>query len=235
MNYDYNLNGVGESLMKTLKLGATVASGIPVQIDDSNGYGHVIGVTTTASTDAVGLAVVGGTYTATPTASTEGTADVIVNPFQVIKARVAGSATAGALLSAATYHVLTQTSASATVVTATHQSDTMARGTMFGVSGANASLSRIITTWTSTTSVTVTVAFPASVAVGDKVVVVPAGVGTRKVQPVTLLTELNGVISPGTGIDCAVVDVRLASPINETNPEIVVSFVLLDMIWNPVD
>lgn len=232
MQYAYDLGGAADPLYKTLKVGATVVASTLV-MHDTNFYGHVIPVTTTSSTDGLGLCDAAATYAT----SLEATTGVIINPLAVYRAKCAGSATAGTALSAATLHVLTQTTASTTVITDTTSGYSNSRdgGTVFVLSGKNKGLSRVSTSHVDATSSTVTVAFPNSVAIGDKVVVVPYSCSSHKVQPTTNLVEADASIAIGTGIDCAVVDVKLQSPINATNPEIFVYFILHDTIFDPID
>lgn len=232
MRFVGSFGGVADALVKTCKIGATVYSGGPV-MRDTNVYGEVIHVTTTGSADAFGLALTSGTYAT----SAEATVDVVCNPFGILQARISGDGTTGTALSAATKHVLTQTSASTTVITSSDgYSNSRDGGTVIVLTGANAGLSRVATSHVDATSATVTVAFPNSVAVGDKVVVVPYSIGSHKVQTTgTNFREADGSIAIGTGIDCAVTDVKLQYPINSTNPEVLVYLVLHDTIWNPID
>lgn len=232
MKFAYNLGGGGsEAVIKTMKVGATVTAGQPV-MKDTNKYGDCIPVTTTGSADSFGLALSSGTYST----STEGTCEVACNPFGVFEALCAGTA-AGAALSAATKHVLTQTSASTTVISDATNGYTNDRdgGTVLVLTGANAGLTRTATSHVDATSATVTVAFPYSIAVGDKVCVVPYAPGQHKVQLTTDLLAADASIAVGTGIDSAVVEVKLQNPINSTNPEVLVYFILHDSVWNPID
>lgn len=236
MQYAYNLVGPGEARVATYKVGATVSAGTLCQLDDSNKYGEVIPVTTTANTDTVGLALNTGTYSTTQGA-TEGVVTVVCNPLAVIRAWVAGSATTDAALSSSTYHVLTNTSASSggTTVTATHAGTDFSLGTCYMLTGANKGLSRILTTITSTTSVTVTVPFPYAIAVGDKALILPYSKACNKVQPTTALTQADASIATGTGVDAAVVELEIPTPVNTTYPEVWVNFVVHDHFYNPVD
>lgn len=232
MKFAYNLGGGGsDAVIKTMKVGATVTAGQPV-MKDTNKYGECIPVTTTGSADSFGIALSGGTYST----STEGTCEVACNPFGVIEAKCVGTA-AGAALSAATKHVMTQTSASTTVITDTTNGYSNDRdgGTVIALTGANAGLTRIATSHVDATSGTVTVAFPYSVAVGDKVCVLPYAPGQHKVQASTDILYADASIAIGTGMDCATVEVKLQYPINSTNPEVFVYFILHDSIWNPID
>jgi hypothetical protein len=227
----------GEALIKTLKVGATVTKDTFVIPDGSNKYGHIIPSTTTSSTDALGLAISTGTYDASPTAAEggEGTAQVIINPFAIWRGRVWGSATK-AELSAATLNVQTQTSASTTRFTsAAMYSNSKDAGTVFMLTGANAGLSRVVTSHSDAAYFDITVQFPNTMAVGDKAVVVQEGVGTHVHQPTTDLTGFDDSVATGTGIHCGVIGVELVRPINDVNPEIYVDFLLIDTMWNPID
>ena len=228
MRYSYSMGG--DPVIKALKVGASVIANIPVMLD-TNKYGQVIPVTTTGSADSLGLSLNAGTYAT----SLEDTVDVIVNPFAVYRAKAAGSSTAGTALSSATYHVLTQTSASTTVITATTAGTNFQGGSVFALTGANAGLSRVLTTVTSTTSITVAVAFPNSVAVGDKVLQLPWSIGMKKVQPTSTIIEADASIATGTGINCAVLGVDLDRPIDSTCPSVWVDFLLIDHTANPID
>lgn len=230
MNYAYSLGG-GPELIKTLKIGATVGyKGIFVQ-SDSNNYGEVkLGTTTGA--DVIGLAISTGTYAT----ATEATVEAVIAPLGVFRARMSGSATEGTALSAATKHVLTQTSASTTVMTAADAPTTVVTaGSLYMLSGANAGLRRVISGVSSGASVTVTVAFPNSIAVGDKGLAIPYRIGTSKVQATTYMYEADASITVGTGMDGSVVDLEVEKPINTTNPVAWVFFCLHDQLWNPVD
>lgn len=232
MQYAYDLGG-GVPVIKTVKLGATIAAGV-VAKHDTNHYGNIMATTTTDAVDALGLTISGGTYTATPTASTEGTAEVVCNPFSVYRARVSGSATTGAQMT--TTNLFTQTSASTTVITsaAVPAYTANAGSTIFCLSGANRGMSRVVTSHVDSTSVTVTVAFPNSVAVGDKLVVVPYGIGTENVQTTSDFLEADGTVEIGTGIEAAVCEVQLADD-SPTAPQVYVFFVVTNNIWDPID
>ena len=209
-----HLNG-GASLLKKLKLGATMANpGIIMQAGVTTAVGLIPTATTLASTlPAYGLAIDAGTYTATPTASTEGLVTVDVRPDLIIRARATGAAAENTALA-----TLTQTSASTTVLTCTIMSASIDGGVFWCLTGANAGQSRSITAHTSTTSITATVAMPNSMAVGDTFAAVPwnwAGTGVDGsdgagwVQTSTLFTQADASIASGTGVVCSVVDLEL--------------------------
>lgn len=215
METGYHLGGTNAHL-QLMKLGAAQANAGIIMI---GGAGTSLGVipttTTVASTvPSHGLAVDAGTYSATPAAGAEGLVRVDTNPDLVINALISGGATENTALI-----VLTQTSASSTVLTCTVQSDSVDGGVLWGLTGANKGISRSITAHTSTTSLTVTVAFPYSMAVGDTFLYAPfnwAGTGadgadgSRWLQVTTLFTQADGIIASGTGTPVSVVDLILA-------------------------
>lgn len=229
MKYSYCLGG--DPWLKKLYIGASVVAGA-MTMKDGTFKGEAIPATTTSATDGFGVSLDAGTYAvATPVLC-----QIVCNPMSVFRARVSGSATTGTALSAASKHVLTQTSASTTVITAADASgNEFAGGTAIALTGNNAGIRRPITSTVASTSVTVTLQFPYSVAVGDKVLGVPYSIGSHKVQLTTDFTEADGLIALGTGIDVGVVSLELNSPINSTNPILWVDFLLHDHIYNPID
>jgi hypothetical protein len=219
MEVGYYLMGGGPHLKK-MKLGAAQANSGIIMIGGAGASLGVIPTTTTLATTvpAYGLAVDTGTYSATPAAGAEGIVTVDVRPDLVIKALMSGAATENTALTS-----LTQTSASSTVLTATVQSADLDGGVLWGLKGANKGVSRGITTHTSTTSLTVTVAFPYSMAVGDTFLYAPynwAGDGAGGadgagwVQTSTLFTQADASIAAGTGVAASVVDLILAEATN---------------------
>lgn len=234
MQYAYDLGG-GTPVIKTVKLGAAVNAGAIAMIDATNAIGHVISNTTTSCADGLGVIVSAGTYSAAPAAGAEGTCDVVCNPFQVIRARVSGSSVTGAALTTA--NVFTQTAASTTVITsaAVPAYTVNKNSTIFCLTGANAGRSRIVTSHVDSVSVTVTVAFPVSVAVGDKLVVVPYEIGGVSVQTTaTDFLEADGSVEIATGMNVAVCDVQVLDP-NPSAPQVYVYFINADSVWNPID
>jgi hypothetical protein len=232
MQYAYSLAGVGEALVKTLKVGATVAAGKLV-MRDTNMYGECMLATTTGAADAFGVAQSAGTYAT----SAEATVTVIINPLAVYRAKCSGAATEDTALSVSNM-VLTQTSASTTVITSTAAAIIAGPGNgglLYCLDGANAGLSRVQTSHVDSTSYTATVAFPNSVAVGDHVLYLPYSRGSVNVQFTTNILQANAYIAAGTGADSAVVDVEVETPTNPTSPTAFVYFVLGDSIYNTVD
>lgn len=214
MQSGYYMMG-GGAFLKKYKLGAAQANaGIIMVGGVTTAVGLIpTGTTLASTTPAFGLAVDQGTYTATPTSTTEGIVTVDARPDLVIRALMTGAATENTALA-----TLTQTSASTTVLTCTVQSNSIDGGTMWALKGANISQSRSITAHTSTTSLTVTVAMPNSMAVGDTFLACPwnmAGTGVDGadgngwVQTSTLFTQADASIASGTGVVCSVVDLEL--------------------------
>jgi co-chaperonin GroES (HSP10) len=108
----------------------------------------------------------------------------------------------------------------------------MQYGSAIGLSGANAGLRRAITAVSSGASVTTTVYFPSSVAVGDKVLVLPYKPGSVAVQTTAAFSQANAIIAVGTGIDADVLDIQIDKPINSTNPVAWVYFMFGDHNFN---
>ena len=166
MQVGYYLTG-GAGVVKKIKLAASVATaGVPI-IGGSGAVAGCIPATATNFTESLGLGLDTGTYTTTQSASmVEGVVSVDIRPDLVIRSLLSGGATEGTALA-----VLTNTSASATGVTVTavnvQASQDQKGGTVWCISGNNVGQSRIITTHTSATLVTVTVPFPNAIAVGD--------------------------------------------------------------------
>lgn len=237
MQYAYSLAGVGEARVMTFKLGAAVAANIVVTVDSSADVGEAIACTTTTAADALGLTLSSGTYSATQ-GDTEGTCEVIVNPFGVIRAKACGAATENTALSAATKSVLTNTLASTTGVLITDATNvgtaSFDGGLIYCLTGANAGKSRVITSVVSATSNTVTVPFPSTIAVGDKFLTLPWCRNGVAVQTTTAFTQANAIIATGTGIPGSVVDIEIPTPVNTTTPEAYVYFILQDHFYNPL-
>jgi hypothetical protein len=232
MQYAYNLVGPGEAIVKTLKIGATVGAGKPVMLD-TNKYGTCILATTTGAADAFGIAQSDGTYST----STEATVTVVVNPFAVNRAQCSGGATENTALNTSTL-LLTQTSASTTVITSTAAAPIAGPvdgGLLYCTDGANAGLSRKATSHVDSTSYTCTVAFPNTVAVGDHVLYLPYGPGLVAVQGTTNMLQANAYIAVGTGMATRVVDVEVDKSSNPLSPTAYVYFTFGDHAFNPVD
>jgi len=223
MEYSFNAAGLGEAILRELRIGATVIKGQVVIYDITNQLGNITDASTTAAADSVGVTYEAGTYAAsTPV-------DVLTNiqPFSVYKCRGTLGATNNTAL---TIH--TQTSASATVFSAaTVPNVDFSMGTLFMISGANKGRKAIVDSFTNATSYTCTNGFPSSIAVGDKCVVVPWALGCKNVQLSTTLDQGDASIVVATGIDANVVD--CVCDYNESNPLVDVYFALGDHFLNP--
>lgn len=156
--------GGGSYFPMRLKIGATIANRGTILVDST--AGEVGPCLTTDFADSYGISLGTATYTTSQSASmVEGVVDADANPFAVIQARMSGSSTTGTALT-----VLSNTSASSagtTITDADVGTATFVQGLIYCLSGANAGLSRIVTTFNSATSAVVTVPFPRTIAVGD--------------------------------------------------------------------
>lgn len=223
MQYSYCFGG--DPVIKTLKVGGTIAAGT-LPITETTHFGHLLPQTTTSLADCLGLALSAGTYAV----ATEATVSVIVNPLAVHRCRLYGGAATAAL------NTDTNTAASTTVLSAaTIDAADMHPGMLYMLTGANAGLSRVVTAWVAATTVTTTVQFPANMAVGDIGLIVPFKTGTQGGTFTTALTELRQDIAYGTGATFTVVDVELERPINSANPVVYVDFIVNNHAFNPVD
>ncbi len=149
--------------------------------------------TTTSAADMVGVTLDTATYTTTQgtgTSSAERLVTVVINPDAIIRMRLAGSATAGAALSAQT--VTTASSGGTAVTTAAEwSSPTYLNGVVWGLTGTNVGQSRKITTVSSTAG-TVLVPFDYGTVVGDTFLRAPIyPMDSIVVQLVTALTEVD--------------------------------------------
>ena len=146
------------------------------------GGGHITYAATNSRVDMVG-SVAGAsssnpdgggagtlTYSATQ-GDTEGLVRVYVNPDAVYRALMNGGTTNGTALQVVT---TTGASANGTTITATDTPENdLDDGVCFCLTGANAGLSRRVTTFTANTSWVVTVPFPRAIAIGDTFLICP--------------------------------------------------------------
>ena len=234
------LDGSTDYHILDYKLSATVVEGQPV-IASTTGAdgGEVTDATTTSLLDMLGI-VLGASGLASPRSvglagsltysatqgDTEGMVRVIVNPDAIIRALMSGGAAAGTALV-----LLSNTAASAggTLITdADVGTASMDDGIVWCISGANVGQSRKITTFTSATSITVTVPFRRAIAVSDEFLQVPyLPLTTRAIQITTNLLEANAVIAVGTGGNATVVEVILNG-----RSDSYVHFIARDHIFN---
>jgi hypothetical protein len=203
----------GAPLLKKFKIGASVASaGIPL-IDGTAG---VIPCTTTDAADTPGLGLDTATYSTTQAtvlaAGGEQLVTVSTRADLVLRARISGAATDG---TTAILQTNTTASAGGTVVTDATNVGTadFSTGSIYCITGANKGQSRIITSFSSATSFTVTVPFTRAIAVGDTFIALPfakePGTGCGNIQATTLFTEANQAIVSGTGLVVTTVDVEI--------------------------
>ena len=132
---------------------------------------------------------------------------VIINPDILITSRLCQGATSG---TAITKRTNTSASAGGTLLTAAVGTNTYVDGTAWCLDGANAGQARIVTAWSSNTSLTVTVPFDYAFAVNDTFAAVPyqpfGFIGTADtMQFTTDLTESDMSIAVGTGADGVIV------------------------------
>src|SRR5690348_15751963 len=146
--------------LKRYKIGSSFSTkGVIAQAGSAAG---IIPATTTSFADSPGLALDTATYTttqATVLSSGEAMVMVDVHPLLVVRALMCGGATDGTALT-----TLTNTSASSGGTVCTDATNvgtaSMATGTLYCTSGNNVGQSRVITTFSSGASETVTVPFP---------------------------------------------------------------------------
>jgi hypothetical protein len=158
---------------------------------------------------------------------------VIINPFHVLRARIAGSATTGAALStAAPAAIVTNTSADTAGITITAAevgTVNMRGGVMIGRTGANGGVTRRIGVHTDNTSEAVVVPFPYTIAVGDTFYRLPFSKACENVQLTTLLDEVDASIVFATGGAAAVLRVILPhGPSNNQTDQLYLDFTLTD-------
>ena len=192
------------------KISATVVQdqAVIAEVADTGG-GYITDATTTSLVDFVG-SVAGAssfnphgggagtlTYSATQ-GDTEGLVRVYVPPDTIYRATMSGGATAGTVLD-----TLTNSAASAAGTTVTYPAGPnadMDDGTVWCLTGANAGLSRRITTWTADTSLVVTVPFPRTIAANDTFAVCPYSPNvTIAIQLTSNLVHADASIAFGTG------------------------------------
>ena len=213
----------GGGLMARFHIRATtIAGALLIRNAEATDAAEADDPTTTAAVAALGVALEAVTYSATQadfngfppyrTSMEEGTVGILFDPFQVLKMRVAGGATAGTALATGTpANILSNDTADATGLTIT---DTavgtidMDGGLICGRTGNNAGVVRRNTTHTDNVSDAVIVPFPRTIAVNDTFIRVPYSKSAQNVQltDVTFI-EADGTIAYGTGIRLSVTDV----------------------------
>lgn len=187
------------------------------EVADTGG-GVIKGATTTSLLDFIGSVLGassrnpdgGGAGTLTFSSvqgDTEGLVRVFVTPDIIYRARMCGSA---ALADLASVSVTAANSAGTTITNTSSPAADMDDGTVWGLSGANAGLSRRITTYTASTSAITTVPFPRTIAIGDTFAVTPySPLVTTAIQLTTNLVDADASIAFGTGGNARVVELVL--------------------------
>lgn len=200
MFYVSNFSG-SAPVRKRLQIGEAMATkGVPVLVGGAAKVGVVL-ASTTAAADLVGI-----TDSAQDTLVTAQQSDnsdparrvsVIISPDAVYKAKLSGGATSGTDLAAK--QVITASADGLTVTTGfDYSSPTMDEGTIHCIKGANAGVTRKITS-VGATAATVILAFPNDIAVGDQFIHLPFHPGEDQfVQLTTSLDEVNATVAVDT-------------------------------------
>ena len=227
MELAYLLGG-GAPLAMKFQVNSTFANAGVVARAPGAGNGGVVIATTTSAADAVGVSQDTATYQAGQNASGADQAallTVVVSPNAIWQALMSGGATEGTVL--ATHTVTTASTDGLDVTTATAwDSPTFDEGIAWGLTGANAGISRKITS-VSATAGTFVVGFPRDIAVGDTFLRAPYFPNqTVTVQFTTNLYQADASIAVGTGASCRVLEV-LANGVRDSK----VLFMLNDHIW----
>lgn len=230
----YSMSGGAENARK-YKIGISfTTAGVPAIMSAT--LPGVVLASTTSAADAIGVTTDTGTYSTTQ-GDAEGLVTVMWRPDNVYKALMSGAATAGTALT--TLVNTAADTAGLTVTDADVGTADMDGGMLFCTKGANLSQSRVVTTFTSATSVAVTVPFLNDIAVNDEFILVPyADVGTgaagadgnSAVQLTTDLTGANAAILSGTGINVVVVE--LVVPEHDPSTKSYVLFKLADHVYD---
>ena len=190
------------------KISATVVldQAVIAEVADTGG-GYITDATTTSLVDFVGSVLgassrgpdgnAGSLTYSTTQGDTEGLVRVYINPDIIYRARMSGGATLANLQTVTT----TGASAAGTTITATDTPENdLDDGTCWCLTGANAGLSRKVTTFTANTSWVVTVPFPRTIAIGDTFCVVPySPFVTVAIQLTTNLVEADATVAFGSG------------------------------------
>lgn len=230
----YSMMGGAENARK-YKIGISfTAAGVPAIMSAT--LPGVVLASTTSAADAIGVTSDTGTYSTTQ-GDAEGLVTVMWRPDNVYKALMSGSAIAGTAL--ATLVNTAADTAGLTITDTDVPTVDMDGGMVFATKGANLSQSRVVTTWTSATSIAVTVPFPNDIAVNDEFILVPyADVGTgaagadgvSAVQLTSDLTGANAAIASGTGVDVVVVEVKVDE--HDPSTKSYVLFKLADHVYD---
>jgi len=202
MEFAYDLSGTTNATIRRYQVAATAAvAGKPLLIPAASGSGLVTS-TTTGAANAVGVNIdTSGTYVTaqqTDNSDTERAVGVILNPFAVYRMPMNGGATEG---TAMVLHTAASGGADGLTIVSDVNTDSpeLDEGTCYCLTGANAGVSRKITS-NSTVTMTFVVAWPRDVAAGDTFVVAPYNpLQGITLQLTTLLTQADASIAVGTG------------------------------------
>ena len=214
MRLAYLLSG-GAPHVKRYKIGSDCATlGMPIEAGIAGEAGVQKFADPTVITDAVGVNVDGDTFSTTQGAGNEGVIGVIINPDAVYQARICTTATSGTQS-----QIITNSAASTggTVVTITTgdqdpSGTSMDEGFAACIAGGNVGQIRKVTS-VAATSVTVTVPFERTIAVGDVFMVGPwspsPDVTGDQAQLTTDGIEVRNDIAQGTGAEIRGVEIGI--------------------------
>ena len=220
MEFQGDLSGGSTAVIKRYQVAATKATaGVPVLVGAAAGSG-LITATTTSTAKAVGVTVdtTAAYVTAqqTDSADTARTVGVILNPLAVYSLLLSGGATEG---TAMVLHTAASGASDGLSFVSDVNTDSpeLANGTCYCLTGANAGISRKITS-NSTTTMTFVVAWPRDVAAGDTFVVAPyTPTSGITIQLTTLLTQADSSIAVGTGAAFKSVELKFDQNAGRTN------------------
>ena len=235
MYYAGSLTGEGSALLRRFKIGATTVAG-SIVIKQTSFLGTITPATTTAAADAFGLCMEAGTYTTTQGTGAD-TANVevytVYNPFAIFHAPIHGGTNANNITSA-----LDITSQASGVANATNisdanlPSDSMAGGWAYGLTGANKSQTRVITSFQSATSANVEIPFDVNFAVSNFFLVFGGGPGVAKLEFGSNITTALQYYPTATGANVRILEV-IVDDHDPSAPTAKYAFVLSDHAFNP--
>lgn len=235
--------GSGAPFLGDFKVEATLTAGtIALVVAGDNA---TLRVSTTGSlVDAMGMVVAAAqgqtlTYSAVQGA-TEGIATVIYDPMHIYEVKVSPGSTSGTAYADADGYFLTNTSgeSAGTTITDTQvggSSTEAVDGLIFGLTGANAGVNRIVTAQTANTSVVVTVPFPNDIDQGDTFVYSQYAPGVFGVTLTSDLKEADGGAAGAAGGDARTVRVRVETSSRGAtlaSPQLYLDMILLDHLFN---
>ena len=197
----------GSQLAVRYKIGASFAT---LGVITRAGTAGIQPATTTSFADSLGVTADIATYSTTQ-GDAEGLVSVYNRPDSIFDALMSGGAAANTALT-----TLSNTAVSTTgllITDADVGTASMANGTVWGVSGANLGQSRVITTFSASTSIAVTVPFLNDIAVGDTFCQCPwssnGAAGNGTLQATTNIDQANAAIVSGTGGEVAIYELVL--------------------------